>query len=30
MATTHLDERGEVCEIYNPAWGVMDAPLVYV
>jgi dTDP-4-dehydrorhamnose 3,5-epimerase len=30
MATTQIDERGEVCEIYNPAWGVMDAPLVYV
>ena len=24
------DERGELCEIYNPSWGVMDAPLVYV
>jgi dTDP-4-dehydrorhamnose 3,5-epimerase len=24
------DERGEVCEIYNPAWGVHPAPLVYV
>ncbi len=30
MATTQIDERGEVCEIYNPAWGFMDAPLVYV
>jgi dTDP-4-dehydrorhamnose 3,5-epimerase len=29
-ATTHIDERGEICEIYNPAWGLMDAPLVYV
>ena len=24
------DERGEICEIYNPAWGVLDAPIVYV
>lgn len=24
------DERGEICEVYNPAWGVMEAPLVYV
>lgn len=23
------DERGEVCEIYNPAWGLHPAPLVY-
>ncbi len=23
------DERGEVCEVYNPAWGVHPAPLVY-
>ncbi len=30
MATTQIDERGEICEIYNPAWGLMDAPLVYV
>lgn len=29
-ATTIVDERGEICEVYNPAWGVMDAPLVYV
>lgn len=29
-AKTHLDRRGEVCEIYNPAWGVHAAPLVYV
>jgi dTDP-4-dehydrorhamnose 3,5-epimerase len=27
---TQIDERGELCEIYNPAWGVSDAPLVYV
>ncbi len=24
------DERGEICEVYNPAWGLPDAPLVYV
>jgi dTDP-4-dehydrorhamnose 3,5-epimerase len=26
---TLVDERGEIFELYNPAWGVMDAPLVY-
>jgi dTDP-4-dehydrorhamnose 3,5-epimerase-like enzyme len=25
-----VDERGEICEIYNPAWGILDTPLVYV
>ena len=30
FATTHLDDRGELCEIYNPAWGFDSAPLVYV
>jgi dTDP-4-dehydrorhamnose 3,5-epimerase len=29
-AVTHPDDRGELCEIFNPAWGVLDAPLVYV
>ena len=29
-AITHLDERGSVCEIYDPAWGFTDEPLVYV
>ncbi len=24
------DERGEICEMYNPAWGILEAPLVYV
>lgn len=24
------DERGEICEIFNPAWGVLPVPLVYV
>ena len=27
---THPDERGDLCEIYNPAWELLDAPLVYV
>ncbi len=27
---TQEDERGEVCEILNPAWGVHPAPIVYV
>ena len=27
---THPDERGDLSEIYNPAWGLLDAPLVYV
>jgi dTDP-4-dehydrorhamnose 3,5-epimerase len=29
-STTHPDERGTVCEIFNPAWGLSDEPLVYV
>jgi dTDP-4-dehydrorhamnose 3,5-epimerase len=29
-AQTHADERGTLCEIFNPAWGVHAAPLVYV
>jgi dTDP-4-dehydrorhamnose 3,5-epimerase len=28
-AVTIEDERGSICEIYNPAWGVDDAPVVY-
>jgi dTDP-4-dehydrorhamnose 3,5-epimerase len=24
------DDRGEVCEVFNPAWGVHPMPLVYV
>jgi dTDP-4-dehydrorhamnose 3,5-epimerase len=28
-AVTHVDDRGELCEIFNPAWGVHDEPLVY-
>ena len=29
-AVTHEDERGDLTEIYDPAWGIMEAPLVYV
>jgi dTDP-4-dehydrorhamnose 3,5-epimerase len=29
-AVTHLDERGSVCEMYSPAWGFTEEPLVYV
>src|SRR4051794_34067185 len=29
-AVTHPDERGTLCEIFNPAWGVHASPLVYV
>jgi dTDP-4-dehydrorhamnose 3,5-epimerase len=29
-ATTHLDHRGSVCEMYDPAWGFAEEPLVYV
>ena len=29
-AVVHADARGTLCEIYNPAWGVHPAPLVYV
>lgn len=29
-AVTHPDERGSICEIYNPAWNFADGPLVYV
>lgn len=29
-ATTQFDERGELCEIYDPAWNVAPEPLVYV
>ena len=27
---THPDERGTLTEIFNPAWGLSDEPLVYV
>lgn len=29
-AVTQTDERGTLCEILNPGWGVHPAPLVYV
>lgn len=29
-AVTHVDDRGSLTEIYNPAWGMVDFPLVYV
>jgi dTDP-4-dehydrorhamnose 3,5-epimerase len=29
-AKTHSDERGTVVEIYSPAWGFTEEPLVYV
>lgn len=29
-ATTQLDERGSVCEIYDPAWDFTEEPLVFV
>lgn len=29
-AKTHSDERGDLCEIYDLAWGLLEAPLVYV
>jgi dTDP-4-dehydrorhamnose 3,5-epimerase len=28
-AITHADERGTLCEIYNPAWGIHPADMVY-
>ena len=28
-AVTHVDDRGELCEIYNPAWGIHSEPMVY-
>ncbi|PZR72780.1 MAG: dTDP-4-dehydrorhamnose 3,5-epimerase [Chthoniobacterales bacterium] len=28
-AITQTDERGTLCEIFNPAWGVHPAPLAY-
>lgn len=30
QAITHPDERGTLCEVYNPTWGLSDEPLVYV
>lgn len=28
-ATTNADERGSLTELFNPAWAILDAPLVY-
>jgi dTDP-4-dehydrorhamnose 3,5-epimerase len=28
-AVTHVDDRGTVTEIYSPAWGVHESPLVF-
>lgn len=28
-AVTHVDDRGELCEIYNPAWEIHPEPMVY-
>ena len=29
-AVTQVDERGTLCEIYDPGWGFTEDPLVYV
>lgn len=29
-AVTQVDDRGTLTEVYNPAWGFLDAPLVYI
>lgn len=29
-AVTHPDERGTLCEVYDPRWQFTDEPLVYV
>lgn len=29
-ANTHVDDRGEVCELYDPRWGWHQDPLVFV
>src|SRR5438034_11826923 len=29
-ATTIPDDRGTICEIFNPAWGFDENPLVYM
>jgi dTDP-4-dehydrorhamnose 3,5-epimerase len=29
-AITHLDSRGSLCEMYDPAWDFTEEPLVYV
>jgi dTDP-4-dehydrorhamnose 3,5-epimerase len=29
-AVTQVDERGSICEVYDPAWAFTEEPLVYV
>lgn len=29
-ATTHPDERGSVTEVFDPRWGFVDQPMVYL
>ena len=29
-AVSHIDDRGTMCEVYDPAWGATDFPLVTV
>jgi dTDP-4-dehydrorhamnose 3,5-epimerase len=29
-ATTHPDDRGSVCEVFNPMWAFHESPVVYV
>jgi dTDP-4-dehydrorhamnose 3,5-epimerase len=29
-AVTHTDDRGTLCEMYEPRWGFSEEPLVYV
>ena len=28
-AVTHVDDRGEVCEIFDPRWGIDPSAMVY-
>jgi dTDP-4-dehydrorhamnose 3,5-epimerase len=27
---THVDNRGTLCEVYDPRWGISDLPIVYI
>jgi dTDP-4-dehydrorhamnose 3,5-epimerase len=29
-AVNQTDDRGTICEVYNPAWGMLPDPLVYI
>ena len=29
-STIHVDDRGTMCELFNRAWGIHDAPIVHV